>query len=132
MTTPIIKPTVGRVVLVFRNEPGTEPEPALVCYVHADNKINVGGFDYTGTPFALRDLYLVQGDETPPNGAYACWMPYQKEQASKYDLSGAVSAAEIAAGKLSPKTVNSTGKFVDAKVADQAVSSEFPAEDPKV
>lgn len=96
----MIVPTIGRVIHVYRNEAGTPPEPALITYVHNDRKINVGGFSYTGDAFALRDVILLQDDDTPPSGAYAAWMPYQiNKAASAVDsaLAGAVAQAESTA-----------------------------------
>jgi hypothetical protein len=82
----MIKPTVGRVVWVFRpnhtNDP-TQPEAALIAYVWNDRLINVGGVDHSGAPFALACLPLVQDDEPKPEGNFAAWMPYQKGQAAK-------------------------------------------------
>jgi len=82
----LIKPTVGRVVLVFdRPHAHTEqPEAALITYVHNDQLINVGGFDANGHPFQLTSLYLVQSDKDHSEGMQrAEWMPYQKGQAAK-------------------------------------------------
>ena len=86
----MIKPTIGRVVLVRRFLDGAplspQPEPALVCYVHSDRMVNVGGFDANGKPFAATSVQLLQDDDAAPgliSGAYAEWMPYQKEQAAK-------------------------------------------------
>ena len=36
----MIKPTIGSVVLVNRGN-STQPEPALICYVHSDTMISV-------------------------------------------------------------------------------------------
>jgi len=92
----VIKPTIGRVVLVQRR-PGstdiTQAEPALISYVWSDTMINVGGFDHNGTPFAFTSLRLLQDDEEAPEHCYAEWMPYQKGQAAKTE------ALEAAAGK---------------------------------
>ena len=81
----MIKPTIGRVVLVHRFKDGekvsTQPEPALVCYVHSDAMINVGGFDANGQPFSFTSCTLLQDNDVAPKfttGAYAEWMPYQK------------------------------------------------------
>ena len=87
----MIKPTIGRVVLVHRIKDGKrlspQPEPALVCYVHTDYMINVGGFDANGEPFSSTSVNLLQDNEQAPGniitGAYAEWMPYQKAQAEK-------------------------------------------------
>lgn len=79
----MIKPTIGRVVLVHRGQ-SDQAEPALVSYVHSDTMINVGGFDRNGAPFAATSMQLLQDDATPTNPAYyAEWMPYQKGQAAK-------------------------------------------------
>jgi len=81
----MIKPTIGRVVLVHRGQ-SDQAEPALVAYVFGDRMINVGGFDRNGTPFSATSMQLLQDDDPPPalNGMwYAEWMPYQKGQAAK-------------------------------------------------
>ena len=79
----MIKPTIGRVVLVHRGQ-SDQAEPALVAYVFGDRMINVGGFDRNGAPFAATSMQLLQDDETPTNpNYYAEWMPYQKGQAAK-------------------------------------------------
>lgn len=93
----MIKPTIGRVVLVQRR-PGstdiTQAEPALVSYVWNDTLINVGGFDHNGAPFAYTSLKLLQDDDEAPESCYAEWMPYQKGQAAKTEaLEKAASAA---------------------------------------
>lgn len=84
----MIKPTIGRVVLVFARATALDkrqPEPALVTYVHSDTYINVGGFDRDGKVFGLTSVYLVQ-DESPPlpeGSLRAEWMPFQKGQVAK-------------------------------------------------
>lgn len=82
----MIKPTVGRVVWVFRPHDTTnpnQPEAALIAYVFTDRLISVGGFDHNGEPFSLTSVPLVQDDEPEPEGNFAAWMPYQKGQAAK-------------------------------------------------
>lgn len=78
----MIKPTIGRVVLVFRGQ-SDQAEPALISYVWNDELINVGGFTKNGTPFNETSLPLVQDDSNTLNTRYATWMPYQKGQAVK-------------------------------------------------
>jgi|HubBroStandDraft_5_1064220.scaffolds.fasta_scaffold76305_2 hypothetical protein len=84
----MIVPTIGRIVWMFRTSAGdwTQAEPAIVCYVHGDNRyINVAGFDHQGEPFSLTSVYLVQEGEAKPEGqSFACWMPYQQAAAKKY------------------------------------------------
>lgn len=92
----MIKPTIGRVVLVQNRTGSTDisqAEPALVSYVWSDRMINVGGFDHNGMPFAFTSLTLLQDDDTPPAiGGYAEWMPYQKGQAAKTEALEAAAA----------------------------------------
>lgn len=93
----MIKPTIGRVVLV-RNRSGkigSQDEPALVTFVHSDACINIGGFDANGAPFAATSVTLHQGDDTDaPAYLHAAWMPYQKGQAAKTEaLEKAATAA---------------------------------------
>lgn len=79
----MIKPTIGRVVLVYRGK-SDQAEPALVCYVHSDRCINVAGFDCNGNPFAATSMQLLQDDDVATNSNYyAEWMPYQVAQAAK-------------------------------------------------
>ena len=91
----MIKPTIGRVVLIHRGK-SDQAEPALICYVHSDTLINVGGFDSNGAPFAETSLTLIQTDTEPVPEKYASWMPYQK----------AVAAGEI------PPVLHATGTKV--------------------
>jgi len=82
----MIKPTIGRVVLVQNRSASTDQnqaEPALITYVWSDTMINVGGFDHNGVPFSFSSLQLLQDDEAAPSYCYSEWMPYQKEQAAK-------------------------------------------------
>jgi hypothetical protein len=79
----MIQPTIGRVVLVHRGI-SNQAEPALVCYVHSDRLINVGGFGKNGDSFAIKRIQLLQdGDVATDENRYAEWMPYQKAQAEK-------------------------------------------------
>lgn len=77
----MIQPTIGRVILVHRrhaNPASSQPEPALICYVHSDRNINVGGFNAHGQPFSMISLPLVQPeDDVPAHGVFAAWMPFQ-------------------------------------------------------
>ena len=98
-----MKPTIGRVVLVIRNEPGTPAEPGLITYVHTNGKINVGGFDYTGVPFSARDLTLISPGEGEPAAPYASWMPYQVEKAA--EQAAKVEPVVVAAKTSRSKTV---------------------------
>lgn len=93
----MIKPTVGRVVLVFRERAADEghqgvdldaAEPAFVTAVFADDKVNVAGFTAHGVPFAVCPIFLVQEEypgEEPPR-PYAEWMPYQVAAAKKFPV----------------------------------------------
>lgn len=84
----IIVPTIGRVVHFHPPEQHDQPFPAVVCYVHSDRLINVGGFNEYGSPFSFTSLKLIQeGDPPPyPGEAYATWMPYQVKAAAKYPV----------------------------------------------
>jgi hypothetical protein len=89
----MIKPSIGRVVLVYRDG-NTQWEEASICFVHSDELINVAGFDANGDPFKVTSIKLLQGDVAmdpiyPPGDAitgripapFACWMPYQRKVA---------------------------------------------------
>jgi hypothetical protein len=87
----MIKPTIGRQVLVYRGRVSYSDqfEPASICYVHSDELINVGGFTALGEPFSLVSIKLVQ-DPIADNPStadltgepFACWMPWQRAQAA--------------------------------------------------
>jgi hypothetical protein len=78
----MIKPTVGRVVWVWReqSEDTTQPERADVVFVNGDHSVNVAGTSKSGYHFFIPDLLLLQPDDAnqDPQWPYACWMPYQK------------------------------------------------------
>lgn len=83
----MIKPTIGRVVLYHQQlgyaPAAKDPIPALVCFVHNDREINVGGFNELGYPISGTHVTLLQDDDpVPDSGAYARWMDYQKAQAA--------------------------------------------------
>jgi hypothetical protein len=89
----MIKPSIGRVVLVYRgiNHEGTQWNTAQICFVHNDQEIAVAGFTKHGRPFTETWLKLRQDDvatnaiELPlnctGNEPFACWMPYQRKVA---------------------------------------------------
>ena len=90
----MIKPTIGRVVLVYRPGKSDQFEPALITYVWSDTAINVGGFDHNGIPFSETSLHLDQDIQVDPIALpkfdaeealepFACWMPYQLYSALK-------------------------------------------------
>lgn len=93
----MIKPTIGRVVLVHRPQSinRDQPEPALVSFVWSDICINVGGFDANGQPFSATSVELLQDDVAAPTDGrvYAEWMPYQKGQAAKTEALEAAAKA---------------------------------------
>jgi hypothetical protein len=85
----MIVPTVGRIVWAIRPLESLDikqPEAAQIVYVHGDRLINVAGYNSNGVPFVLTSLPLVQDDEPKPEGNFAVWMPYQKDQALKNAL----------------------------------------------
>lgn len=120
----MIKPTIGRVVLVHRGQ-SDQAEPALICYVHSDRCINVGGFDRNGYPFVFTSLQLLQDEDVAINAnAYAEWMPYQVAQAAKETPAAVTEAAPIAEATpvAEPAAVEAP-----AAVTDTAVEQEIQA-----
>lgn len=80
----MIIPSIGRVVWYYPpgHPPGEQPWPALICFVHNERLINLGGFEADGTPFDAREVVLVQEEDSlKHDGAYASWMPYQQQAA---------------------------------------------------
>lgn len=87
----MIKPTIGRVVWLYGAHKGTvhdvrEPLCAFVVHVWGDRMINVAYFDSNGAHHAETSVTLLQDDDPKPeHQPFACWMPYQKGQAAKYE-----------------------------------------------
>ncbi len=89
----MIKPTIGRVVLVNSgNFSQTQWLAATITYVHSEQLINVAGFEPGGRPFTETSITLLQGPVTEDpvyipkellGQRFACWMPYQRQQAEK-------------------------------------------------
>jgi hypothetical protein len=79
----MITPTVGRVILIKRNDTldPKQPEPGIITYVHENGTINVVGFTHAGVPFTRTSFPLAQDDERM-DGEHAYWMPYQKAVAA--------------------------------------------------
>lgn len=90
---PVIKPTVGRVVLFV---PGTarydfgycfvanRPHAAIITSVHGDRCVNLAAFDANGKSYGFTSVSLRQADDDAPNGGDYCeWMPYQIGQAAR-------------------------------------------------
>lgn len=82
-----IKPTIGRVVWFWREEPRSsdeQAEAAIVVYVHSDTEVSLVVFDRFGAPRPELQTWLVNDDATPrPTHRYATWMPFQLGQAQK-------------------------------------------------
>jgi hypothetical protein len=102
----VITPTVGRVVWYHRGARSgftghhyeDQPLAAHVAYVNDDGSINLMVIDAHGTPFAVRNVPLVQDGGVVPDDAaagpgWAEWMPYQKGQAAKTEQLAAQAAA---------------------------------------
>lgn len=86
MNQPLIKPTIGRVVLFYPagHDRSAQPHPALISYVHSDTCINLGGFNQNGEPVRATSVLLVPaGEPLPETGNVATWMPYQAAVAAE-------------------------------------------------
>lgn len=78
----MIKPTVGRVVWYLDPlSDWSQPQAALVCYVHSDVCVNLAVFDRNGCAVGKTSVPLHQGEGEPPPGPHAAWMPFQVGQA---------------------------------------------------
>ena len=135
----MIKPTIGRVVLVFtvtlvgdleKKLYGLEsqPHPAFITYVHDDRTINVAGFDSIGRSFAINNIQLLQDDDQPEDDQhYAAWMPYQIQAAAAQEakVSSPLGTATIASN-LGAIAALSTEQ-APALTTDQAPALDAPA-----
>lgn len=100
MNSPIIKPTIGRVVWFhpseFTGEAGfarhgnDQPYAAIIAHVWGDAMVNLTVFDAKGAAHSRTSVALVQDGSPVPGGGFYCeWMPYQKNQAAKAEAAQA-------------------------------------------
>ena len=74
----MIKPTVGRIVHIWRNfdlkkAEHDQPEFGIICHVSSDRLITVAAFNHYGERFPIANLQLLQEDDKEPEGDYAEW-----------------------------------------------------------
>lgn len=84
----MIQPTVGRKVWFYRSvadamDPSVQPLDATVVYVLGDRQVNLRVSDAKGDQTPKLAVQLYQEGDDEPKGEFACWMPYQTEQAKK-------------------------------------------------
>lgn len=87
----MIKPTVGRNVwftpgkAADKRHDKTQPQAAIVSYVHSDRSVNLTVFEHSGAASMAGyvNVPLLQDDDPPREGGYyAQWVPYQKAVAA--------------------------------------------------
>ena len=95
MNSPVIKPTVGRVVWFYpsqntaeagffaRHPDGGGPYAALIAHVWNDHMVNLSVFDANGAAHPRTSVPMLHGECDVPEHAFCGWMPYQKGQAAK-------------------------------------------------
>ncbi len=96
----VITPTIGRIVwywpspsdlathqMAFEMAAGEDAQPmaAQIAYVHSDTMVNLSVTDHLGVLHSRTCVHLAQADDKPipTNIAFATWMPYQVNQATK-------------------------------------------------
>jgi hypothetical protein len=87
-----IPPGIGRKVWyhapheAIHKDP-SQPLDATICYIHNDELINVRVTDQDGHTHPRQQVKLIQEGEDPPAGdvAYCFWMPFQIDQAKRYE-----------------------------------------------
>ncbi|WP_423459986.1 Gp49 family protein [Ottowia sp. VDI28] len=117
MNSPVIPPTVGRVVWFhpaintvesgFAQARGDAPLAAIIARVWSDNCVNLAVFDANGNSHSRTSVLLVQDADAcdRPAGNYCTWMPFQKGQAAKTEA--AKSAAPASGTARDPRDVAS-------------------------
>jgi hypothetical protein len=77
-----IKPTIGRRVWYRDSVLSDQFCDAGICYVFSDSCVNLTVADRNGAMHARTSVVLIQGPPEECAQGQACWMPYQKAQAS--------------------------------------------------
>ena len=94
MNSPVIKPTVGRVVWFYPSQNTAEagfalhpdgggPYAALIAHVWNDHMVNLSVFDANGAAHPRTSVPMLHGECDVPEHAFCGWMPHQKGQAAK-------------------------------------------------
>ncbi len=83
-----IVPTVGRIIHFYPDKRWYEdalPRAAMIAAVGPKpHHVNLTVFEPDGTGSTALDVPVIQdGDQIPPAGKFACWMPYQIGQAQE-------------------------------------------------
>lgn len=84
----MIKPTIGRIVHYRPVDPSYADNvrfAATIAKVNEDGTVNLGVDNEHGVRESAQNVTLVQ-DEAMPASGQCEWMPYQKGQAAKYDV----------------------------------------------
>jgi hypothetical protein len=127
-----MQPTPGRIIWFYYNKDQrktTQPLAGVVTFVSPeDNTINAVIFEPPGCSFTRVGLRMIDAaadepDENFPQGEFACWMPYQKQQANKQDSEGRFKALEDAVAQLM-KQVAENSKQASAQKASDDYSKE--------
>jgi hypothetical protein len=82
----LIKPTVGRVVWFWpAGQVGTQPNAAIIAFVHSDTRVNLGVLSPTGEVLGETSVWLWDGEgpRPPAYQSFCEWMPYQIGQAAR-------------------------------------------------
>lgn len=78
-----IPPTIGRVMWYKNSHRSDQFMACTVAYVHAPDRVNVGGYNRYGEHFCETFVPVFQGPAEDCPEYHVCWMPYQKAQSAK-------------------------------------------------
>lgn len=137
----MIKPTIGRVVWFWAcagdaEKEGSQPNTALVTFVHSDDCVNLAVFDREGDSKPYPAIQLWQGDGERPRSLHCEWMPYQKGQAAKQESSidTTVLANKVAALEAEMAGMRNfiamTAKDISERQATKGIVAATPAVPP--
>lgn len=121
-----IIPTVGR-IMWYGGDPyfnSGEPLAAIVvAVVAAGQLVNLAVFDAEGSLHGRKGVLVVQEGEKPPEGSFACWMPFQIGQAAKTEQLAAKISAQNSAGQAGGLTGTDQPKDADQGDTNQVGQS---------
>lgn len=128
----MIQPSVGRKVWYYQSSsdamnPNVQPRDATIVYVISDRLVNLRVSDTQGDTMPKLAVQLYQGEDDEPKSEFACWMPYQSQQAKKAEtptnFGERISALEVQ-NEILVKSINELQASLRAKTQPDNITKQ--------